>query len=186
MRKFTEKPCPGCGVVSAIQPGSVCGSCATAIREYPKARVALEVCDKPSLRQFYLGERAGIPSAIYKFKTAPSFAEAMSALLRCVGFATENPDPNPKVSPGANCNTIHYSRFGVSECEYLDINRMDWQIHLPKDVEQHLDALYQAIRDVVGEAEAKGQSKGQSLLFQLNSGALSIDDFNDAATKVRR
>jgi len=181
MQKFTKKICPGCRSEVEIMPNSVCGSCAEAIREYQKVKVMAALNDKANLCEYLIGERSGIPSAIYKYKSAINFAKAISLLLRTVGHAMLNTRPKGF----HNHRRISYSHSGVMECEHKDIDQQDWQIHLPKETEKSLSLVYQTIQDVVKEAENIGQSKGQNLLFQLNSGSLSIDDFNNAATKLK-
>lgn len=181
MHKFTKKSCPGCGSVVEIPPNSVCRPCSDAIREYPKLKLIVESNDTSNLCEYLIGERSGIPSAIYKFKSAVNFAKAISLLLRSVGYAVVNTKPKSFHNP----RRLSYSNYGVMECGHKDIDQQDWQIHLPKGTEMALGHVYQAVHDAIKEAEDLGQSKGQNLLFQLNSGSLSIDDFNNAATKSK-
>lgn len=179
MRSFTKKPCPGCGNEVAIAPGSVCGNCATAIREYPAARAALSSVDHNQLREYLLGARTCIPSKVYGYTSSLTLAAALSDLLRCVGHAT----PNQDEQTFHNHRKLPYRQFGVLECEHRDKDCQDWRVHLPPAIEGSLATLFTAIEAVAEEAEAKGQSKGQNLLFQLNSGTLSLTQFNDAAIK---
>lgn len=182
VREYSKKPCPGCGSVLALPPNTVCHSCVVAVRDYPKARAALAASDKANLREYLMGERSGIPSTIYQYVSAPLFAGALSGLLRYIGNAVENTEPQGF----HNSHRVNYSHHGVLECQHKDIDAQDWRIHLPKDVESHLSLLFEAIREVVAEAKQLGKSEGQNLLFQLNSGDISLNDFNDAAINKRR
>lgn len=182
MRKYSKKACPGCSSVFELPPNTVCHNCVVAIRGYPKARATLAASDKANLREYLLGERSGIPSTIYQYVSAPLFAEALSGLLRYVGNAVENTEPQGFHNP----RRVDYPHYGTLECQHKDIDAQHWRIHLPKDIGVHLSLLFESIREVVAEAKQKGKSEGQNLLFQLNSGDLSLNDFNDAAINNKR
>lgn len=176
---YTKKKCSGCGSVTSLRPGTVCGSCQQAIMSYPELKARAGLMDASRLRQYFIGERTGIPSGIYSMSAARDFAEAMSSLLRVVGQAT----PNQQEQRFHNSSIPEPSFITMLEVEHRDRNRSDFRIHLPEGTTEALRALYLSIQMLVQEAEAKGQQKGRQLLLQLNSGELSVADFNEAAIR---
>jgi hypothetical protein len=121
----------------------------------------------------------------YKLPGSERMAEALSELVRA-SFPTEAVSPgvvtDPWVQRGAG---QMYSGDGFFEVRHRDSHQCDFIATVPREFQEALRKFLLATDVVVRESKAEGRVQGQNLLFQLNDGSLSLDDFNDRLSQAQ-
>lgn len=179
MGNYTPKECIGCRRVLPLAPKSLCIPCRTAISEYAKLKVSS--IPRELLR---IGRVAPVPGLMSGYKTAEELGVAISEFLRegcsieldadsgkvpCARefrYRSEESCHHPRTSSCADTEEVLY--FSMGEGQRTKYTR-----------------LMYVLADVIREAQHVGQEKGQNLLFQLNDGTLSVNDFNEKLQKAQ-
>nr|WP_256816969.1 hypothetical protein [Pseudomonas putida]QFX76669.1 hypothetical protein [Pseudomonas putida] len=135
--------------------------------------------------RLHFGARLALPMGCYKLPGSERMAEALSELVRA-SFPTEAVSPgvvtDPWVQRGAG---QMYSGDGFFEVRHRDSHQCDFIATVPSEFQEALRKFLLATDVVVRESKAEGRVQGQNLLFQLNDGSLSLDDFNDRLSQAQ-
>jgi hypothetical protein len=178
MAGYTSKECPGCGRFLSLPPKSVCRNCSNAIREYPQLKAAENV----RMSEYKIGLVAPVPGLICNYKTAKEFGKVMSEFLRANGSL-----PLEQLKVYAN----DFKYRSDESCHFPnDASYQEYEQNILMLMTQEQRSLYTMLMyrmaDVIREAEQVGQEKGQNLLFQLNDGSISLNDFNEKLAKAQQ
>lgn len=186
MRSPTEKECPGCKTRQKFYAGDVCYTCTTKLRDYPSMKATLDQLAGGASKRVHFGARLPLPFGCYSAPSRERMSEALSELLQA-SFPTEAvPDgevSEPWKERGA---TRMHVPDGFFEVRHNDSHQCDFIATVPREFEDVLRRFLYVTGDVMRECNAEGRVQGQNLLFQLNDGSLSLDDFNDRLSRAER
>lgn len=186
MRLPTEKECPGCNTRQRFYSGSVCHGCSTKLRDYPSMKAALDKAAGGDTKRLHFGARLALPHGCYSAPSRERMAEALSELLRA-SFPTEVVQEGEVSDPwGQRGATKMHCGDGFFEVVHRDSHQCEYIATVPKEFEAALRKFLQAAGTVMRECNAEGRAQGQNLLFQLNDGSLSLDDFNERLARSVR
>lgn len=163
----------------------VCYQCEIKLRDYPSLKATVDQASGGSAVRLHFGARLALPMGCYKLPGSERMAEALSELVRA-SFPTEAVSPgvvtDPWVQRGAG---QMYSGDGFFEVRHRDSHQCDFIATVPREFQEALRKFLLATDVVVRESKAEGRVQGQNLLFQLNDGSLSLDDFNDRLSQAQ-
>lgn len=173
---YTEKECIGCNRVLPLPPKTLCLRCREAIRNYPTAKVKQETI----MAVFKIADCAPVPGVCAGYKNAVPFGVALSNFLQASGKVdTENGDVRVESFKAHWRESSHYPKDMAELREEKNLFLM------ARDQNSLYDAVMYRLADLIREAELVGRKKGQNLLFQLNDGSLSLDDFNEKLSESK-
>lgn len=186
MRSPTEKKCPGCKTMQKFYAGDVCYTCTTKLRDYPSLKATADKVAGGTSKRLHFGVRLALPFGCYTAPSRERMALALSDLLQA-SFPTEvvpaGEVANPWIERGAARMNL---TEGFFEVRHRDSYQCDFIATVPNDFEEALRRFLHSTGDVMRECNAEGRVQGQNLLFQLNDGSLSLDDFNDRLVRAER
>lgn len=186
-RGYTYEPCPGCGAGGDhIRPrNGVCGVCANDIawarQERENAVRRTEAADRkvpvafPPVSHWlpYLPEKGTSNYPIrHAFHAVVMSVTETPARAQLDVARAQLPDDSQGIA-----HLIVAPRGGYASGGSWMPGRMEDYRVLDAHAAPPLSALYDAIRQGLEAAFREGVQYGRSLLFQLNDGALSTDDF---------
>ena len=185
MRSATEKECPGCKTRQKFYAGNVCHQCEIKLRDYPSLKATVDQASGGSAVRLHFGARLALPMGCYKLPGSERMAEALSELVRA-SFPTEEVSPGEVTDPWVQRGAGRmYSGDGFFEVRHRDTQLCDFISTVPREFQEALRKFLFATDAVLRESNAEGRVQGQNLLFQLNDGSLSLDDFNVRLTQTQ-
>jgi hypothetical protein len=183
-RSFTHKPCPGCGLNVAIAPGTVCRKCQDAIRDYPRVKTAAEAVEGAA---FYSLSQGIHPKQASHLTSCVDFEASFLDLLEALCAS------KPKAEVGFNRDLDHpYSGPGLGQRLPEARSFMATGLHSGSSTTRDpgvlgaINRVFHAIDGLINQSRAEGQIKGQDLLGQLNSGALSMAGLDQKTRDAER
>lgn len=186
MRSPTEKECPGCKTRQKFYAGDICHACTTKLRDYPSMKATLDQIAGGETRRLHFGARLPLPFGCYSAPSRERMAEALSNLVQA-SFPTEAVPAGTVSDPwkerGATRMHMHEGFF---EVRHRDSDLCEFIATVPKEFQDALRRFLIVTDTVMRECNAEGRAQGQNLLFQLNDGSLSLDDFNDRLARANR
>lgn len=175
---YTTKECIGCGRFLPLPPKTLCRSCKDAIREHP----LLLASKRDDIRQWKIADVAAVPGIILKYNSAVPFAIAMSEFLKANGSKPIDDHEGRHIHP------FRYrgeeSCFIPDQCTFEQKEEKTLIVMTQEQRTLYTRLMY-ALGDVIREAVQVGQEKGQNLLFGLNDGSISFNDFNEKLFKAQ-
>lgn len=75
---------------------------------------------------------------------------------------------------------------GFFEVRHRDSYLCEFIASVPQEFESALRDFLNVTGTVMRECNAEGRAQGQNLLFQLNDGSLSLNDFTDRLERAQR
>lgn len=186
MRSPTEKECPGCKTRQKFYAGDVCYTCTTKLRDYPSMKATLDQVANGASKRVHFGARLPLPFGCYSAPSRERMAEALSELLQA-SFPTEAVTDGEVSEPWKERGaTQMHMPDGFFEVRHRDSHLCEFIATVPREFEDALRRFLYVTGDVMRECNAEGRVQGQNLLFQLNDGSLSLDDFNDRLSRAER
>lgn len=171
----STQPCHGCGSTLPHRTGSVCDTCAKALREHrqimeQRAAVKDAVVMVSKEREYALPRLSHIPSVYNQHgnSTYPiqgGFLSLANALSTPCAYDSSAP-----------------LIFRPAPTDYAP---REWAtyVRINPDHAKVLGDTYEAVRVALEHAYSKGHTEGRNLLGQLASGKITEDKFNDCAIR---
>lgn len=186
MRNPTKKQCPGCKQQKLFYAGEVCSTCENILRDYPSMKAALDQHATAEMTRYTYGHRMALPMACLQAPSRQAMAEALSQLVQ-TAFPTETVEPGAYEDVWKQRRaTGFFKQDGFFEVVHRDTQACDFISSAPRAFEDALLNFLRATGQVMRECNAEGRVQGQNLLFQLNDGSLSLDDFNNQLVRAER
>lgn len=169
---YTRKPCEGCGEEDYREVGRVCRSCETLLNEAREARERQKRQEEKVCAIWHTRNYA-LPSYYGKGIDSKISSELRDSLYWLVGHLVE-----PVLQGGWSKDPIRLVRYPNSE-------RGDWmqQVLIHPEAALAVQGLDAAIRSVIQSQYERGFQDGNQLAVGLASGAVSMDQFNEAVTR---
>ncbi len=187
MRSPTEKECPGCKTRQKFYAGDVCYTCSTRLRDYPSMKATLDQMAGGASSRVHFGSRLPLPFGCFSAPSRERMAEALSKLLQA-SFATEVVEDGEVSDPWKERGASRMQLMGAGffEVRHRDSYLCEFIASVPQEFESALRDFLNVTGTVMRECNAEGRAQGQNLLFQLNDGSLSLNDFTDRLERAQR
>lgn len=186
MRTPTKKQCPGCKQQKPFYAGEVCYDCENKLRDYPSMKATLDQLTAGNIQRYSYGHRMALPMACYHAPSRQQMAEALSKVVQAA-FPTEAVEPGTLDDAWKQRRAGGFSKpDGFFEVVHRDEDACDFISSVPSGFHSALFNFLRVTGQVMRECNAEGRVQGQNLLFQLNDGSLSLDDFNNQLVRAER
>lgn len=194
---FTTLPCPGCGERNERKKDSVCPKCHEFIETGKKFRedYLKKANDETYIETLipteweyvkYSAIRVNQHSEIYR-----NLGEKMKELVDLLSIKKGRKPTygymsyleNRLVFEDIYKYTGNQRAIFISEKQYKNRYQFNADAILPKSVFEKLEEINELITKAISETQDKGIEYGRNLLFQLNNGHISMDDFEKPSGK---